>query len=216
LTARHVVDDARDACKASGLELGLLVRGSKPAFYRLIATENAPPPFDIVLGRVNHKLDPLFRLVRIESDFLWKDVATFGYPLNSAVIEGNDFLTPIRGKKGYVQRIIQPNELVGRNNPPGFELNFLLGRGMSGAPLFIYAGSVDHVVGVCVGSIRSETIVDTVTDEVSIDGKRTIEVRTSVEEFGVAHDLRSLFDWRPKLLGGRSLFEAASPVRACS
>jgi len=110
----------------------------------------------------------------------------------------------LRAQRGHIQRLIAPNELPFDENPPAFELSFLISRGMSGSPIFIHSQPRDIVVGVCVSSFRSETIDDEFI-EVRDDGSKYVERKMKIEEFGIAHDLRPLLDWKPSVLSGDSL-----------
>ena len=89
-------------------------------------------------------------------------------------------------------------------HPDGFELSFLVSRGMSGAPLFIHRGGYDEVVGICVGSVRSEMIEDRHV-EIQDNGREYQEISLKVDEYGHAHDVRGLRGWAPISLEGRTL-----------
>lgn len=89
-------------------------------------------------------------------------------------------------------------------HPPGFELSFLLGRGASGAPIFTIPDEI--VIGVGVGSFKSEELDDEIVDVLD-DGVEYREKRLKLEQFGYAHSMMPLLDWRPKLLAGKSLAE---------
>lgn len=138
---------------------------------------------------------------------VWQRVATYGYPLNAISGDPNALRINIRAHKGIVQRILAPNDLPIGSSPAGYELNFLIGTGMSGSPLFIYAGETDTLVGICVGCSRTEEI-----DEVNeVKEGRSVyrEIKLKISEFGIAQDLISLHQWKPKILGGKTLLEAS-------
>jgi len=65
---------------------------------------------------------------------------------------------------------------------------------------FIFGNPKDTVVGICVGSVRSE-LIDYERIEVDGHGNKLKESRVKIEEYGLAHDIVSLNSWRPQLLG---------------
>lgn len=56
------------------------------------------------------------------------------------------------------------------------------------------------------GSMRSELVEDERL-EVLENGSTNRELKVKIEEYGVAHDLRPLYKWRPAGLHGKSLLE---------
>ena len=64
----------------------------------------------------------------------------------------------MRCQKGYIQRVIAKGEIKIGPAAPAYELSFNVSRGLSGAPLFMSRHPKDIVIGVCVGSTRSELI----------------------------------------------------------
>ena len=139
----------------------------------------------------------------------WQDVATFGYPLS---IVDWDAKTPaifgLRCQKGHIQRVVAAGELKLGPAAPAYELNFNISLGLSGAPLFISRHPKDVVVGVCVGSARSE-LIDYERVDVDEHGNKLKESRVKIEEYGPAHDIVSLHSWCPRLLAGKSLLDAS-------
>lgn len=212
LTARHVLLDAVHTAKAKSLQIGVVVKadaGLAPAsaVASLEGYEFAAEPFDVAIGQTDFKGETLLSLSDLEVA-VWQDVATVGYPIHAVTGAPDAMQLNIRCHKGYVQRLLVPGDVPIGTNPPAFELSFLLSRGISGAPLFVHARPKDVVVGVCVGSIRSEQVED---EHLEIrDGHTTYrEFKLRIEQYGVAHSLRPLLDWRPAMFGGLSLLEVS-------
>lgn len=210
LTARHVMESAQANAKAKDLQYGLVVKGDdgnspKSFIARPLFIEFAEAPYDIAVGQITYGFASTLTLQSVDVE-LWKEVATFGYPLNAVSGSPTDLRLNIRGHRGYVQRVLSPGDIPVGTSPAAFELSFLLGRGISGAPLFIHSNPQDIVVGVCVGSIRSELVEDERL-EVMDNNSTYLELKLKIEEYGVAHDLRPLHDWRPVGLHGKSLLE---------
>ena len=139
----------------------------------------------------------------------WQDVATFGYPINLVTPVLDSLNLNIRCHKGHVQRLTKPEDIPFGEHPSGFELNFLLSKGLSGSPLFVPKGPRDFVIGVCVASLRSETIEDQI-EERNEDGKIYKESILSISQYGFAHDIRPLFDFKPNIYDGQSLTEVST------
>ena len=90
---------------------------------------------------------------------------------------------------------------------PALELSFAVPAGLSGAPLFLPdAGEKHSLLGVCVSSHESET-QEHIYEEIDEDGGIFRERRLRVEQFGIAHSLAPLADWRPQVLRGKTLKE---------
>lgn len=210
LTARHVIECAQMKAASRDLRYGLVVKGRDGASPEsVVATplfvEFAKEPFDVAIGRLPYRFDSLLALKAVDV-VMWQNVAALGYPLCAVSGDPSGMQINIRGHRGYVQRLLAPGDMPVGRAPAGFELSFLLGRGVSGGPLFIRAEPRDIVIGVCVGSMRSEIVEDERLD-VMENGRMYREIRMKVEEFGVAHDIRPLHSWKPDGLLGRSLIE---------
>ncbi len=214
ITARHVIEYAEKKAQTEGYLLGVAVKDKhgthkKSMIAKVKLKEFAPEPNDIAIGLVNYQCDPWFCLQDREVE-VWQDVATYGYPLGAVSHNPENLLSlNIRCHKGYIQRLLRPGDIPFGPNPPSFELSFLLSRGLSGAPLFIHKRPKDIVIGVCVGSVKSET-VEHESLEVDNDGRRYSEKKVSIEQYGLAHDLRPLYQWKPEVLGGKTLIEVAT------
>jgi hypothetical protein len=213
VSARHVFESALSNSTAKGFRTGIVVKdqGGKSltsVICPLDRFEAAPDPFDIAIAVLNYRCSTLL----IADDITiqeWADVATLGYPIDAVSGPISKLNLNLRCLKGYVQRPLRPGDLHLGGNPPAFELSFLLGRGLSGAPLFKHAQPKDIVIGVCVGSSRTEVVEDEFT-EIQADGRKYTEKRLKIDQFGVAHDMRPLLDWKPGLLAGISLREASA------
>src|SRR5204863_1794865 len=95
-------------------------------------------------------------------------------------------------------------------HPDCFELNFAITNGLSGSPLFVHKGTYDAVIGVCIGSHESRVVsYENVSFKEGTEQFREKIVR--VEEFGIAHDVRPLLDWKPTCLKGKSLRQLSEP-----
>lgn len=212
LTAAHVISAAHKKAKEKKLQIGIVVKGENgksPKSYisPLLTTENAPAPYDIALGHIDYKLEAqclllTFKQMDIE---VWQRVATCGYPLNAISGDPANIKINLRAHKGIVQRILAPGDVAIVDNPAAYELSFLIGTGISGSPLFIANNPKDIVIGVCVASSRSEEVDEIV--EISEEGKTYRETKMSITEFGIAHDVMSLWEWKPKLLDGKKFSE---------
>ncbi|KTD33835.1 hypothetical protein Lnau_2127 [Legionella nautarum] len=199
MTAKHVIKDAIDNLKGDGGFIGLIVKGNEgksPDNFAvpIISYSLAENPYDIAVGITNYKCETPLRIKDAEAG-LWREVITLGYPVTALVQKPNDFRVNIRGHKGYIQRLIslddQAMSLEGQEHPNSFELNFTIGYGLSGSPLIVYNAQEQIVVGVCVGSKKTE-------------------YRDSIEEYGIAQDIRPLLDWKPDCFFGKSLKEVSN------
>jgi hypothetical protein len=116
-----------------------------------------------------------------------------------------DFRIRLRTHKGYIQRLLDPEDFPGGDHAKSFELSFNVSHGLSGSPLIVQVGShAGSVIGVCVGSYRTQ-LVDYATLLVNEDGKRLEEKHLIVEAYGIAHDTTPLLDWSPSFLSGEQL-----------
>lgn len=215
LTARHVLDAAKADAAAINAKLGIFpmqVVGDQKVNLTapIVEIENAPLPFDITLGRAPYHCKTFFELARREVE-VWQDVATMGYPTNTSEKTAAQYRIQQRAHKGYIQRCIPSERMTVGTHPDCFEVNFPITEGMSGAPLFIHRGALDDLIGICVGSVRSQ-IVDYQSLELTEDGGKYSEKTMRIEEYGIAHDIRGLLDWKPVMLAGKSLFETSSNI----
>ena len=213
LTARHVIESAIVNAKKKDRVVGLCQkqdagRSAKSGVADIIAYEFAPEPYDIAIGRSSAGSESLLTLAPHKVE-VWQDVAAYGYPLSITDMTAERISMNLRAHKGYIQRLIPPGELKISKNPDAFELSFSLSRGLSGSPLFIHREPKDIVIGVCVGTIRTEE-TDFELTEVDDAGCIYKESRLKIEQFGMAHDIRPLHSWKPKLLEGLTLLEIAS------
>lgn len=211
LTARHVIESAISIGAKKNLTAALVVKGDSGKSFESLAApvtayEFANTPNDVAIGKVNYSCETLLSLEHKDVE-VWQEVATYGYPSSAVSGPVTGLRLNIRCHRGYIQRVLKPNDLPLGGNPEAFELDFLLGRGVSGAPLFIHAQPKDILIGVCVGSFRSELIEDELL-QVDSNGSTYKELKIKIEEFGIAHDLRPLHGWRPTLLEGQTLLDA--------
>lgn len=208
ISAGHVMNEAQKYSTENGLRIGLCVKGNYGTSTDSMIThieefERAPKPFDIAIGQTQHFCETKLA-IRDEPVHEWQDVATYGYPINAVSGSSEGPKYNIRCKKGYVQRTTQPDDIPLGSHPNGFELSFLVDKGMSGGPLFISKGKIDVVIGVCVASYRSQILEDRF-EETDENGFKIIREIAKIDEYGFAHDLRSLLNWQPNFCGGRSL-----------
>lgn len=213
LTARHVIEAAASRVEGTTWEIGLSVKGDngKSPEERVVPVtqyEFAPRPFDIAAGVAPYRPDTPLHFCQREVS-VWQEVATMGYPVSASAKEGEALWMNLRGQRGHVQRTTLPRDMPIGDHPPGIELSFLIGPGMSGAPIFTVPDQI--VIGVAVGSNRSEIIDDSVT-EIYEDGREFREIRLRVEQNGFAHDIAGLFDWQPSFLNGDHLLKAGEAV----
>lgn len=210
LTARHVVEQ----CLMSGAkQIGLVIKDRQDAkvskLVPLGITEHAPGPWDVSIGKSTPPSANWFcwpSKTKIEG---WQDVASLGYPESALNVTVERFDLNMRMMKGYVLRPLRPeDQLQPGRHPPSFELNFAIPQGMSGSPLFTFdVAKKQMVIGVCVTSHTAE-IVEHSFEEIEEGGAVYREKRLKAEQYGIAHSLLPLGDWRPQLLGGKSLKEA--------
>lgn len=211
ITARHVVEKGSDAVAGHGGFLGLCVRppgGAGNVAAKILSFDHADPPYDVSIGTCNGSF-PTLLTVKDADVATWRDVATFGYPETALNISPQAFWIYGRGFKGYVHRLVKFGELPAGGHPNAFEVSFAMPPGLSGAPLFLHSEPRDVVVGVCVGANRAET-VDFDCEEILESGEIRRERRLRVEEYGIAHDLRPLLDWKPPALKGLTVADVAN------
>lgn len=193
-----------------GREVGLVVKGNngeldKDHVVKLNRYEFAPRPFDIAAGWVKYHPHSPFKVKPFEVH-MWQEVAALGYPESASIMDGEALWMNLRGYRGHIQRPTVPRDMPSGRHPNGFELDFLLGPGSSGGPVF----TPDEVlIGVGVGSFKSEHLDEAIT-EIDDDGKVYREQRVRIEQFGFAHDISGLLDWRAEIFGGASLQEVAA------
>jgi hypothetical protein len=214
LTAAHVLQNATAEIKA-GVASGVCANpkildeygDSSDLFIDIPKYDVADRPYDIAVAMTEYsmQMDRALGQIKVE---IAHDVAALGYPESAFQKHQGTLFVQARAHRGYVQRVIPPNRLfIGESSPPIFELDFAVTKGMSGSPLLVNTGEKELVVGVCVGSHTSR-LVDYSTTYVDDGGHKFSEVQQKVQEYGLAHDLISLLDWRPKVLNGLSLGEA--------
>ncbi|MCS4242536.1 V8-like Glu-specific endopeptidase [Rhizobium sp. BIGb0125] len=214
LTAAHVLQNATaevEAGTASGICANPKVCDPEGAgqdrFIEIKDYDVAEQPYDIAVALTDYSTQPN-RLLRKMTVEIADDVSTVGYPESAFQKHDGTLYVQARVHRGYVQRVIPANRLfVGQSSPPMFELDFPITKGMSGSPLLFNTGKKELVVGVCVGSVTSR-LIDYSETYVNEAGKEYSEVQQKVQEYGLAHDLTPLLDWRPKVLNGLTLGEA--------
>lgn len=205
LAARHVLEKVY-ANPKKGTEIGLNVKhptSGKNAYSPIVAHEFAPMPLDIAIGKSKYPAQSWFNTKEPDS-YIWLDVATLGYPETALNVTDENFNIHLRALKGYVQRKIKANELPShRPHPECFELSFAVPNGMSGTPLFSPKNG-QELIGVCVGSVDSEITVFSQTgiEDGAIHYKEKV---TRIEQYGIAHSIFPLMNWRPKLLNGKAI-----------
>lgn len=208
LTAAHVMRSIGRAGPVSNY--GLNVKDINDATLNLFAPlhgyEFAPAPYDIAIGKIEYRSRSWFAVYQGPEIEGWLDIATFGYPASALNTTLEHFNIHLRLLKGYVQRPINANELPAHKpHPKCFELNFPIPNGFSGAPLFIPKGKdSQQLIGVCVSSFDSEIVIDAIS-EISESGTKFTERRARVEQYGIAHSILTLLDWKPGILQGKSL-----------
>ncbi len=211
LTACHVLDAAFADAKENGGEVGIFptqdIEGQPRSLNVLFQDyEPAPKPFDVAIFHApSYSAKTLLRLQKRDVD-IWQDVAATGYPGSITHKTPEMYQLQQRAHKGYVQRCIPAGRLQPGNNPDSFELSFPITKGLSGSPLFIHQHEYEIVIGICVGS-HASSVVQYESLTLEEEDKRTYEKIARVEEFGIAHDLRPLLDWKPLCLSGISLGE---------
>jgi hypothetical protein len=215
LTARHVIEKGIADINNKGGFLAFFPKrddGSGSWCLPLSQWEFARAPFDVAICYTEFQSKTFYRIGPLEVE-VWKEIAAIGYPMSVVKQTPETYEVHTRFHRGYIQRIVKPGQLQIGNNPPAFELNFPITQGLSGGPLFIYNQTHDFLIGICVGSIESRVVA---YENVDIqDGDvRLREQTVRVEEFGIAHDMRSLLDWKPRILNGQSLVELSNETWA--
>jgi hypothetical protein len=213
LTARHVIEKGQIDCKANGGFLAFFPQmddGSSSQCRPIVQVEFAPEPFDIAICKVAGKSRTFYKLAPQQFG-VWQDVAAAGYPMSVVQQKAATYEVHTRFHKGYIQRIVRTGDLLITPNPPAFEVSFPITQGMSGAPLFVYRPDGDVLIGVCVGSIQSSIVAYEET-RIEQPGEIYREQVARIEEVGIAHNVMSLIDWRPQILGGPSLQELSTAV----
>jgi hypothetical protein len=207
-----VIESALVNAKAKGLSVGVVgkaMSGTSPASVACAVKEYefAPDPYDVAIGITEYRT-PTYLTLKEISVHEWTEVATLGYPLDAVSGAVAELNLNHRCLRGYIQRPLRPGDLHIGKHPDAFETSFLVGRGISGSPLFVHREPKDIVIGVCVGSSRSEIVEDEFT-EIQNNGARYTEKKLKIEQFGVAHDIRHLLKWQPALLKGKTLGESS-------
>ncbi|WP_129590264.1 serine protease [Roseovarius nitratireducens] len=209
LSAKHVIESAEHYAHEFGGYVAFVCKddngkSSRSVVARILGYEAGPCESDIVVCVTGYQTDTNFYL-SIEDIEVWQEVATLGYP-DEAVISGNEdgLRLNLRAQKGFVQRQLKPGDLLHRPNLTGYELSFLLAGGMSGAPIFVYEGIRDRVVGISVGTYGSETMISERTETLE-DGTEFREIMQSLNRYGVAESVSSVQNWKLDMLGGKSL-----------
>lgn len=209
ITASHVLIAAEKFKQSEKLLIGAVGKGdngqsSESVILPILCWERAPLPYDVAVAKVEYFFPSTFIPPELDVSE-WHDVAAYGYPLQIANLDLGSFDIHLRCQKGYVQRKIAAGELrLAGPNPDAFELSFMLGRGMSGAPLFTYKDGEDVLIGVCVGSLRSEE-TDEEYLEVLDNGTTYKEKKIFIEQFGVAHQISGILDWKPEIFKNSTL-----------
>lgn len=211
LTARHVIEKGRADIEQNGGFLAFFPKrddGLASHCHPLQEIEFAPRPFDIALCTTGVPSKTFYRVTNTKVE-AWANVATAGYPMAVVKKSVEHYEIHTRYHRGYVQRVVKPGQLLDGNNPPAFEVDFAITQGMSGAPLFIYNAAHDFLIGVCVGSIQSRVIAYE-NVEINDASREYRETVTRIEEFGIAHSVLALKEWRPAVLAGKSLGELSN------
>ncbi|SLN63832.1 hypothetical protein ROA7450_03354 [Roseovarius albus] len=205
MTAAHVLKTALSRVENYGQFCGVVGTSSEGTFVTdILSYEYAPNGQDIAVGISNYTHKTHYRISDAECD-VWQRVATCGFPEDAISIDGeNKITTPLRAYKGIIQRNIREGHLALMPRSKGYELSFSPSPGLSGAPLFIYHKDHNEVVGVCVGSFKSEQVEDEIT-EVNESGETYTEKRVRITQYGIAESLTELCDWTPSFLGGTRL-----------
>jgi len=207
LTARHVIENALSELSDKDTYIGLCVKGKnlENRMASLLHYEYAPDNIDVAIGKIDYKTLNEFMILDAEIS-IWQDVATLGYPENALLnTDSGSLFIKTRAHKGYIQRIIDPNEISNLGNHKRlFELNFSITTGLSGSPLFTNHKEKLRLIGICTGSYSSE-IVEFYREEIEENGTPFKEKRVKVEQFGIAQNIHDLLKWAPQLLKGETL-----------
>jgi hypothetical protein len=206
LSARHVIVagevDVRDH---SGF-LGLCPRNeSGNVASRILHRDLAIEPWDVCIGQVNFNCETPLTLKDVQVN-VCRDVAAYGYPITAQNVSADQFWMYGRGFKGYIHREVKSHHFPDATHPDSFETSFAMPHGLSGSPLIVHDQHCEIVVGVCAGANRGETI-DFMLEEVNDKGEIFREKTVRVEEYGIAHDIRPLFGWKPSGFSGPTLLE---------
>lgn len=210
LSARHVIEAAQQSVEEFGGFIGLCIRpseGGGNVACRITSFEAACSPYDICIGTAAASFPTNFTLAPIFVN-VWREVVSYGYPTTAQNLSAGEFWMYGRGFRGYVHREVKAGQLPGGPHPDAFEISFPMPQGLSGSPLFVPGSPKDVVIGICVGVNRGES-TEFLFEEVQADGELIRERRVKIEEYGMAHDLRPLLDWRPGNFGGLTLREIA-------
>jgi len=213
LTARHVLEAALGDTERNGGMIAIfpmqIVNGIRRNMTACpVGYDFADEPYDVAICKTLYD-SPTFYKLQEGGIEVWQDVSTIGYPVSATFKGTEQFEVQARVHKGYIQRIVPRGRMRSGSHPDAYELSFAISHGMSGAPLFIHAGDYDRLIGICIGSINSR-IVDyesVIFEEGEVSMKEQI---VRVEEFGVAHNMMNLLDWKPKCLDGLSLQDASN------
>lgn len=170
----------------------------------IVNIEYASDNVDVAIGKIEYETHHWFELEEFNPTY-WLNVATLGYPETAFNVNPADYYINLRAHKGYIQRIIAPNELsyLGPHKTL-LELNFAIPCGLSGAPLFKVNGSKNILLGVCIGSHTSE-IVDYEYNSHIDDQSTHSERKVKVEQYGIAQDISEILEWKPDLLKDKTL-----------
>ncbi|MEO3415857.1 hypothetical protein AAFO92_14475 [Roseovarius sp. CAU 1744] len=210
LSARHVFEDAFINSAQKNETVGLMIKpnegdGSKTAITRVTNLENAPNKVDVCLGKTDF-CAPTNIVHRDFGETLFQEVITIGYPTDAAVGEIGELFTNTRVHKGIVQRTIRLGDLSLTPSVQGYELSFVPARGMSGAPLLVVDKATFCLLGICIGSYRSEEMLSEIV-EVSEPSREYRERTVAYNTYGVAQTLSPILDWKPVQGYGSSLRE---------
>lgn len=208
LTAAHVLKNAVLDAEKSDLLIGIVCKdengeSSKSVVAQLKIHAFAPNNADIAVGQTSYSGETIFAL-SIKEVEVWQDVGTYGYPEEAVTGPAESMNLNLRAHKGYIQRLIRKGDVFAAPYAVGYELNFLLARGLSGAPLFVHDMPKDRVIGVCTGSFRSEVVEDEIV-EIQDNGSKYVEKRVSISQYGLSESILPLLDWKPEGFGGGTL-----------
>lgn len=208
LSAKHVINNQdlnnRNATVCFGVVLERNDNNRRPRFKVEIKQVEEHEKYDIVLGKVDYKPPPLFKL--IENAYGWTDVLCFGFPETKS--RKNESMYTLRPQflKGNVIGLLQEEDLPNLNIPSAYELSFPIPKGVSGGPLFIKGQETPVLIGIALISHDSELSRYQYTEVISNSEKYTEKVVT-VTQFGIATNLYEFRDWKPAILEGRSLID---------
>lgn len=222
VTARHVIENCEADVVANGGRIGLVMRKPGDNKYRyhtdIVHFTCHDPPYDVAVGVADKPSTAAFLFGEGCKVLVWDDVYTAGYPETAMHQLADQFRIDARGHKGQVLRKLPPGHFLVHPHPDVIELSFPITKGLSGAPLVLRdqhdadGNPLPYfvLIGVCVGNQPSE-IVDFSHTEVTEEGNEFKETKSRIEEYGIAHDIRPLADWRPACLGDMTLRDAIQP-----